>query len=189
VEVHLLLGGAEVDLAVDRRRPGEEAGAEELAEGDRVVIGGHGRDETLVELDALELDAPAAVAAELLIRRRLDRLDVEGGDDARQVRHVRLDEQGLGQDGLREEAAGLVLVGVAARAPEVRGELPGQAVGAAGAERGRRVAGVDAAHLLVGEPAVVGDGAHRRDPGLALGAAGAQVSARSARPWSRSCCL
>ena len=48
----------------------------------------------------------------------LDRLDVEGGDDLGQVGHVGLGEQRRRQDGLAEEAARLLLVGVAGGPPE-----------------------------------------------------------------------
>jgi hypothetical protein len=59
VEEELLLGDAEVDLRRDPRGPVDEPRAEQLAESDRVMVAGHGGDESLVEVDALELH-PAA---------------------------------------------------------------------------------------------------------------------------------
>ena len=81
----------------------------------------------------------------------LDRLDVEGGDDLGQVGHVGLGEQRRRQHRLAEEAADLLFVGVAGGAPEALGELAGEPVGAADAERHRPVLGVDPADRLVGQ--------------------------------------
>ena len=94
----------------------------------------------------------------------LDRLDVEGGDDLGQVRHVGLGEQRGRQHRLVEEAADFLFVGVAAGAPEALGELPGEAVDAADAERHRAVFGVDPADLLVGEAVALAVAAHRLGP-------------------------
>ena len=81
----------------------------------------------------------------------LDRLDVEGRDDLGQVGHVGLGEDRRRQHRLAEEAADLLLVGVAAGAPEPLDQLAGEPVGAADAERDRAVLGVDPADRLVGE--------------------------------------
>ena len=91
----------------------------------------------------------------------LDRLDVEGGDDLGQVGHVGLGEDRRRHHRLAEEAADLLFVGVAGGAPEALGELAGEAVDAADAERHRAVFGIDPADRLVGEPvalAVAADG-------------------------------
>src|SRR6185295_2225144 len=55
-EPELAVVDAEVDLAGHRRRPGEEAGAEQLAQGHRVVVARNRGKEALVEVDRLELD-------------------------------------------------------------------------------------------------------------------------------------
>ena len=96
----------------------------------------------------------------------LDRLDVEGGDDLRQVGHVGLGEDRRRQHRLAEKAAGLLLVGVAGGPPEAFDELAGEPVGAAHAERHRRVLGVDPADRLVGEVVALAELAHRIGPFL-----------------------
>jgi hypothetical protein len=81
----------------------------------------------------------------------LDRLHVEGRDDLRQIRHVCLGKDRGRQHGLAEQAACLLLAGIAAGAPETFDQLAREAVGAADAERHRAVHGIDPADRLVGE--------------------------------------
>src|SRR5438477_6637676 len=89
VEVELLLEDAEVDLVVDRRRPGEEARAERLAQRDRVEPLRHRREEPLVELDRLELDLTRDALDSELLWPALDRLDVERRHHLGEIGHVR----------------------------------------------------------------------------------------------------
>ena len=165
-EPELAVVDAEVDLAGHRRRPLEEAGAEQLAQRDRVVLARHGGDEAPVEVDRLELDLAHEVLGDRL--GALDRLDVEGGHDLGEVGHVGLGEDRGRHHRLAEEPADLLFVGVAGGAPEALGELAGEAVGAAHAERHRAVLGIDPPDRLVGEVvalAVPADG-RRPSPGL-----------------------
>ena len=105
---------------------------------DRVVVAGDGREEALVEVDRLELDLAPEPLHDQLVGAPLDRLDVECGHDLGEVGHVRLGQHRGRQDRLAEEAALLLLVGVAGGAPEPVRELAGQPVRAADAERNRR---------------------------------------------------
>src|SRR4051794_36120105 len=166
VEVELALEDAEIDLVLDRRRPAQEAGAERLAERDRVVALRHRRQEAPVELDRLELDLAGDALHRELVGTALDRLDVERRHHAREVRDVGLDEHRAGQHRLREEASLLALVGVARGAPELVGELPRQPVGAAGAERLRATLRVQPADLLVAKVALLRDPPHDLSPCL-----------------------
>ena len=141
-EVELAVGGAEVDLAVDRRRPVEEARAEELAQGDRVVALGDGRDEAPVELDALELDPQRGCACGAA-RPGVASIDStsKAGTTRRQVGHVGLGEDRPGQDApsrrsppsSRSSASQLAPQKPGASSPVSRFDPPGQS--AAGASR------------------------------------------------------
>src|SRR5215208_112067 len=113
-EPELAFGDAEVDLVVDRRHPAQEAGAEGLPQRHRVVLARHGRQEALVEVDALELHLAARRALQdELVRGLLDRLDVERRHHLGEVRDVGLREHRARQHGLREQTALLALVRVA----------------------------------------------------------------------------
>jgi hypothetical protein len=130
------------------------------------VVGGDGGEEAAVELEALELDLPPRRdARQRVLRVRLQRLDVEDRDDVGEVGHVGLDQHRARQDRLAEEAAGLVLLGVAARPPRVARELARQAVLAARAQGGRRVHRIEAADRVVAQvvlPAVLADDSRPR---------------------------
>ena len=125
-----------------------------------------GCDVALVEVDALEADAAAGLAIDEVLGRSLDRLHVEDRDHRRQVGGVGLDQGGAGHDRPAAEAALLALIGVAAGAPEVRRELAGEPVGAAGAQRNRFANRVEAAHRVELQTPVLRDRPNGNPPGL-----------------------
>ena len=189
LEEELLLRDPEVDCGRDAGGPIDEARAEQLSQGDRVVIPGHGGDEALVEVDALELDPAPGVAVDQITGGALHRLDVEDRHDRRQVGHVRLDQDRPGENRLAAEATLLVLVGVAGGAEEPVGELSGEPVGAARAECDRSALRIDPADRLVAEASLGGQPGDDLGPLLGLGTGAQSTLTRSSRPWDSSSAL